>query len=80
MGQTVTAGDEIQGIPYPDEEPLIPVDPVVFQALKVHRAHGFRLIREGNFPIEVIQHGSKMYGRTADLRSYLRMPLTRSRT
>jgi hypothetical protein len=76
MEQVVTAGDG--GLPYPEDEPLVPLDPVVFDALKVHRAHGFELVRDGNFPLEVIQHGSKMYARTADLRTYLRLPLHRT--
>jgi hypothetical protein len=72
MAQLTTAR---RRLPYPEEQPLVPVDPDAFAALKVHRSRGFGLIRAGEFPLEVLKHGARFYVRTADLRAYLGLPL-----
>jgi hypothetical protein len=70
------SGDEGR-LPYPEDEPLLAVWPTIARALGIGRSTAFRMIEDGTFPIDTLTYGARYYGRTADVRSYLRLPLTR---
>lgn len=69
--------EDSETLPYPEDQPLLPVWPIVGKAIGCGRSQTFKLITDGEFPVETLKYGSRFFARTADVRSYLRLPLTR---
>ena len=54
-------GKEERMIPHPDERPVLSAEEA-FKELGIDRATGYRAIRDGTFPIEVIRVGRAIFG------------------
>lgn len=54
--------------------PAMPAVRVAFAALNVSEGTGYKLIREGQFPIEVVEFGRALRVRKVDLVAFLGLP------
>jgi hypothetical protein len=67
-------------IPYPEEEPLLPLWPGAAQPMGYGRTRAYREARDGTFPIDVLRVGNHYVCRTADVRRYLGLPINEPQT
>lgn len=63
-------------IPWPENEPTVPVWPTAGRALRMGRTNAYEKARSGTFPVTVIACGSKLMVATAGLRRVLELPLS----
>jgi hypothetical protein len=64
-------------IPFPEEQPVLPLWPVPAEAFDVSRPKAYALAQRGEFPCPVFRVGVNWMVRTVDLREALGLALSR---
>ena len=58
-------------IPWPEDDPVVPLWPDAAEPFKVRRSRAFQLANSGKFPCPTLRIGGRWMVRTADLREAL---------
>jgi hypothetical protein len=68
----------VPDIPWPEEQPMLPLWPDAALPFHVARSRAFQLAHRDEFPVPVLKVGGRWLVRTADLRRQLGLPVYRT--
>lgn len=72
------SGKTAPEIPWPEDQPMVPLWPDAARPFDVARSRAFQLAHSGTFPVPVLRVGGRWLVRTADLRRELGLPVYRT--